>query len=69
MFVTILSKLLITLRRHVPEYAIYYDCKYAEAAKHHHRRALILIARKLVRLVFALLHKHQTYHPLEAPTA
>ena len=33
----------------------FYAKKYAEATKHAHRRALVLTARKLTRLVFALL--------------
>lgn len=49
------------VRGHVPEYGAFYQRKYAEATKHHHQRALALTARKLVRLVFVLLHKHEAY--------
>lgn len=35
------------------EYAAYYQRTYDEARHHHHKRALVLTARKLVRLVFA----------------
>lgn len=49
------------VRGHVPEYGDFYQRKYAEATKHHHQRALVLTARKLVRLVFVLLHKHEAY--------
>lgn len=49
------------VRGHVPEYGAFYQRKYAEATKHHHQRALVLTARKLVRLVFVLLHKHEAY--------
>ena len=51
------------VRGHVPEYGAFYQRKYAEATKHHHQRALVLTARKLVRLVFVLLHKHEAYRP------
>lgn len=37
-------------------YKAFYEKKYAEATKHHHhKRALVLTARKLVRLVWTLL--------------
>jgi len=49
------------------EYAAYYQRKYEETAKHKHKRALILTARKAVRLIFALLHKGQMAR-LEAGT-
>jgi len=51
------------VREYVDEYRQYYDRKYQEATKHHHRRAIVLTARKLLRLVFALLHTHQAYQP------
>jgi len=52
-----------SVRRHVPEYQIYYAKKYSEVPKHQHKRALVLTARKLVRLVDALLRNHQVYTP------
>lgn len=48
------------------EYAAFYQRKYAEARHHHHKRALVLTARKLVRLVFALLSEGQIYQPRRA---
>jgi transposase len=51
------------VRGHVPEYGAFYQRKYAEATKHHHQRALVLTARKLVRLIFVLLHNHVAYRP------
>src|SRR5699024_3810340 len=48
-------------RHHIPEYTDYYNKKYNEVPKTHHKRALVLTARKFVRLVFALLSKHQLY--------
>ena len=39
----------------------YYLKKYNEAVKHKHKRAVVLLARKLVRVIFALLKKNQLY--------
>jgi hypothetical protein len=47
------------LKRHQTEYADYYQRKFSEANRHPHKRALILTARKAVRLIFALLYKGQ----------
>jgi hypothetical protein len=46
-----------TLQRYQPDYQRFYQKKFREAHDHHHRRALILTARKATRLIFALLHK------------
>jgi len=51
------------VRMHSPEYAAYYDRKYREARTHHHKRAVVLTARKLVRLVVRLLTTNQPYQP------
>ena len=48
-----------TLQRYQPDYAAFYWLKFNEARHHQHKRALILTARKAVRLIFALLHKGQ----------
>lgn len=50
-----------SLRVHNEEYKAYYQTKYQEVQKHQHKRALVLTARKFVRLVFALLSKGQIY--------
>ena len=50
-----------SVRVREPEYAAFYQRKYREAKHHHHKRALVLTARKLVRLVFALLSRGQIY--------
>lgn len=47
--------------RHSDEYRDYYHKKYDEALVHKHKRALALTGRKLVRLIFALLHNNQLY--------
>lgn len=52
-----------SVRKHVPEYQAYYEKKAAEVPKHQHKRALVLTARKLVRLVDALLRNHQLFSP------
>lgn len=52
-----------SVRRHVPEYQEFYVKKYHEVPKHQHKRALVLTARKLVRLVDALLRNHQLFTP------
>lgn len=49
------------LRVHNAEYKAYYETKFKEVTKHQHKRALALTARKLVRLVYALLKKDQLY--------
>lgn len=59
-----------SLRRHNPDYRAYYQKKYAEVTKHQHKRALVLTARKFVRLVHALLTKNVLYHlPTPSPTS
>lgn len=50
-----------SLRVHNPDYAAFYTRKYNEVPKHQHKRALVLTARKLVRLVYALLSTGQIY--------
>jgi transposase len=52
-------------RTHCPEYAAYYQTKLAQSTKHAHKRALVLTARKLVRLVDALLRTGALYRPPE----
>jgi hypothetical protein len=53
------------MRRHIPDYAAYYARKYREAAKHHHKRALVLTARKSVGLFVGLLHRNEAYRSQE----
>jgi transposase len=50
-----------SVRMHCPEYRAYYDAKYAQTPKHAHKRALVLTARKLVRLVDVLLRTDTIY--------
>lgn len=51
-----------SLRHHNAECRKYYSLKYRETKLHPHKRALVLTARKFVRLVYALLSKQQLYH-------
>lgn len=51
------------VRIHDHDYALYYDRKYLEVSKHRHKRALVLTARKLVRLVVRLLTTNQPFQP------
>lgn len=53
------------VRLHDSEYNAFYQNKYAQAMKHQHKRALVLTARKLVRLVFMLLKTKKLYTPPE----
>lgn len=53
-----------SLRMHNEIYRTFYQKKYQEVPNHKHKRALMLTARKLVRLVFALLSNNQLYDPL-----
>ncbi|MBU0491164.1 MAG: hypothetical protein KKA73_14695 [Chloroflexi bacterium] len=51
------------MRRCDAEYTAYYNRKHDEVRKHQHKRALVLTARKLVRLVVRLLTTNQVYQP------
>lgn len=51
------------LRIHDASYRTYYQMKFKEVPKHKHKRALVLTARKLVRLITALLKHGQIYRP------
>ena len=52
-----------SVKRVEPEFRDYYQKKYREVSKHQHKRALVLTARKLVRLIDALLRNDQVYTP------
>lgn len=54
-----------SIRRHDSEYKTFYTKKYNEVTKHQHKRALVMTARKLVRLVHSLLRTKQLYTPPE----
>jgi len=50
-----------SLVNHNEEYQAYYQRKFQETPRHAHKRALSLTARKLVRLIYAMLTKNQLY--------
>jgi transposase len=52
-----------SVRLHCAEYRAFYAAKLAQSPKHAHKRALVLTARKLVRLVDALLRAGALYAP------
>ncbi|HOJ12334.1 MAG TPA: transposase, partial [Clostridiales bacterium] len=51
------------LRKYLPEFGTYYYRKFKESKTHKHKRALVLTARKAVRLIFALLREGKLYKP------
>ena len=53
----------LSLVRCDKEYSNFYHLKYKEVNRYQHKRALALTARKLVRLVFALLKDNRLYLP------
>lgn len=57
------------LRVHNATYQAFYQKKYQEVRTHQHKRALVLTARKFVRLVFALLKTGQVYRPETHPSS
>ena len=58
-----------SVRMHEAEYGRYYRTKYDESSKHKHKRALVLTARKLVRMVDAMLRHNQLYVPRSTQSA
>lgn len=52
-----------SVQRNEPTYREFYLKKYKEVPKYQHKRALVMTARKLVRLVDVLLRNHQLYTP------
>jgi transposase len=50
-----------SLKNHNAEYRKFYDSKYKEALIHKHKRALVLTARKFVRLAYAMLKSGKLY--------
>ena len=52
-----------SVRRQLPDYADFYARKSKAARSHHHKRGILLTARKLVRLIFRLLRRGEVYRP------
>lgn len=55
------------VRLQAPEYRDYYHRKFQEVRKHQHKRAVVLTARKLVRLVVRLLTTNEPYRLRQVP--
>jgi transposase len=49
------------------EYAAFYQKKYDEVRHHQHKRAIVLTARKLVRLIVRLLTTHEPFRARQVP--
>lgn len=49
------------LHTHNSDFAMFYSRKFKEVSKHQHKRAIVLTARKAVRVIFALLHDNRLY--------
>lgn len=54
------------LRLKIPAYSAFYANKFSEATKHHHKRAIVLTARKSIRLFVGLLHRKELFRSEEA---
>jgi transposase len=52
-----------SVRTSCPEFGSYYNKKIKEATRHRRRRALVLTARKLVKLVHSMLRSGRIYQP------
>jgi len=52
-----------SVRRNVVQFSNYYWKKYKESRSNHHKRALVLTARKFIRLVFNLLKEGKIFRP------
>jgi hypothetical protein len=56
------------VRMHDAEYAAFYQKKYHEVRHHQHKRAIVLTARKLVRLVVRLLTTNEPFRARQVPS-
>jgi len=54
------------IRLHDADYKRFYQRTFKEVRKHQHKRAIVLTARKLIRLVVRLLTTNQTFRPRRA---
>ena len=50
-----------SVKNNIPEYKAFYLKKFGEVKTHQHKRALALMSRKLIRLIFGLLPNNQLY--------
>lgn len=56
------------VRMHDAEYLAFYQKKYNEVRSHQHKRAIVLTARKLVRLVVRLLTTNEPFRARQLPS-
>lgn len=49
------------MRKYDPIFKKYYSSKFCEVKSHQHKRALVLTARKVIRLIFCLLQEKRLY--------
>ncbi len=56
------------VRMHDAEYQAFYQKKFNEVRHHRHKRAIVLTARKLVRLVVRLLTTNEPFRARQAPS-
>ena len=56
------------VRMHTAEYGTFYQKKYDEVRHHQHKRATVLTARKLVRLVVRLLTTNEPFRARQVPS-
>lgn len=56
------------VRMHDAEYQAFYQKKYDEVRSHQHKRAIVLTARKLVRLVVRLLTTNEPFRARQLPS-
>jgi transposase len=56
-----------SLVTHNPDFLPYYKKKYNESTKHHHKRALLMVARKFIRIIFKLLKNNELYQSPKKP--
>ena len=54
-----------SVRNYEPRFRNYYLKKYSEAKFSHHKRAVVLCARKLIRVIYALLKEQKMYQSEE----
>lgn len=56
-----------SLRQHLPSFTAYYQKKFAQAAAHRHKRALVLTAGQVLDLCAALLRQNKAFQEKEVP--
>ena len=55
-----------SVKTHNPIYRAFHEKKEKKATRRQHKRALVLSARKLLRLIYAMLSRGEIYQPKKA---